>query len=119
MAYVTLLVIMAASVAGFYLCRQLVRIFADAGMARRNYRVTVEGLAERAHKAAKADRERARDSSEVAEATRMLAQQVSEVKDTLALERKLRKAIRSTVPPLPPTHGPEERNERPGTGASA
>ena len=92
---------------------------ADAGMARRNYRVTVEGLAERAHKAAKADRERARDSSEVAEATRMLARQVTEVKDALALERKLRKAIRSTVPPLPPTHGPEERNERPGTGASA
>lgn len=101
MAYVTLLVIVAVSVAGALLCRHLVRVLIDAGAARRNYRSTVEGLAVRTHHAAQVDRERARDSTEVAEATRMLARQVTEVQDALALERKLRKAIRSTTPSTP------------------
>ena len=123
MAYVTLfaiIVVMIAAIAALTLmCRYLVRVFTDAGQTRRNYRSTMEGLAIRTHNAAKADRDIARDSSEVAEATQMLARQVTEVQDTLALERKLRKAIRATPVPPPPLPRKSDRDKSPGTEASA
>jgi biopolymer transport protein ExbB/TolQ len=119
MAYVTLLVIMATSVAGLLLCRHLVRLLIDARTARITYRATVEGLAERTHHAAKAERERALECSEVAEATQMLAHHATEMRETLALERKLRKAIASTPPPLAPHPASPQPKTPAGREASA
>lgn len=100
MAYITVVVLSAAVVAGFFLSRYLLGVLSEAQTSRSNIRSTVEGLSIRAHQAAEADRERARASSEVAQAARDLAQQAAEVQDALALERKLRKAISTTRPLL-------------------
>jgi hypothetical protein len=112
MAYVTLLVIMTVLATAAFFSVYVLRAVASARTARLTYRSTVEGLAARTFRAAQADRELAQGSAEVAEASRSLARQVTEVQDALALERKVRKAIAMTAPPEAPA---ERRADRTST----
>lgn len=118
MEYVTLLVVMTALTATAFLLIAVLKWIAELRRARREFRSTVEGLSVRTHRAAQMDQERARDSREVAEASRQLTRQAEEVQDTLALERKLRKALTATASALPEPQ-PRRREKASDHGASA
>jgi len=90
-------------VAAIILFRSCARILSEARASRRLFEANVEGLSRRAHRAKQTDRERARHSADVAEATSALSKRIIAAQHALLAQRqKFNRIDNRSAPPAAP-----------------